>query len=185
MLNRYPLEIIVKSLINTQDNLSNDIDCYRYAGIGSRKTPENVLSLIVELASFLCSKNFILRSGGAIGADSAFEKGCDAILSTRKEIYKTKSVTTEALALTKELLGNEHWNNCDEPASKLHARNIQLILGLDLKIPVKFIICWTDQINRGGTRTSMLIAEKHNIPVFNLYDQETLMEAKALSLKNQ
>lgn len=185
MLNKYPLETIIEFLINTQDNLLSDVACYRYAGIGSRKIPENVLSLIVELASFLCSKNFILRSGGAIGADLAFEKGCDTVLSTRKEIYKTKTVTSEALDLTKELLGSEHWNNCDEPARKLHARNIQLILGLDLKVPVKFIICWTDQINRGGTRTSVLIAEKHNIPVFNLYDQETLMEAKALSLKNK
>lgn len=185
MLNKYSLETIIEFLISTQDNLLSDIECYRYAGIGSRRTPENTLSIITKLASLLCAKRFILRSGGAIGADSAFEKGCDAILSTRKEIYKTKTVTTEALDLTKELLGNEHWNNCDEPARKLHARNIQLILGLDLKIPVKFIICWTDQINRGGTRTSVLIAEKHNIPVFNLYDQETLMEAKALSLKNK
>jgi len=184
MLNTHSLKTVVKSLINTQTSLLNNTDCYRYAGIGSRKAPEDTLSIVTALAGFLCSNKFVLCSGGAIGTDLAFENGCDAILSTRKEIYKTKTVTFEALDLTKELLGNEHWNNCDEPARKLHARNIQLILGLDLKIPVKFVICWTDQINRGGTRTSMLIAEKHNIPVFNLYDQETLMEAKEL-LKNQ
>ena len=44
-----------------------------YTGIGSRKTPENILKKFKDIATFLETKQYILRSGGAEGADSAFE----------------------------------------------------------------------------------------------------------------
>lgn len=53
-----------------------------YTGIGSRETPYEILQLMKELAR-LMSECFILRSGGADGADSAFESGCSGL----KEIY--------------------------------------------------------------------------------------------------
>ena len=47
-----------------------------YAGIGSRDTPRWVLDCMKKLA-YCLSDDFILRSGGADGADSYFEIGCD------------------------------------------------------------------------------------------------------------
>jgi hypothetical protein len=46
-----------------------------YTGIGSRKTPENILKLMQAIGKRLGSLGIRLRSGGAEGADSAFEGG--------------------------------------------------------------------------------------------------------------
>ena len=50
----------------------------RYSGIGSRETPDNVLVVMEKLGAAFAKKGFVLRSGGADGADSAFERGCDS-----------------------------------------------------------------------------------------------------------
>ena len=57
-----------------------------YAGIGARTAPAEVLELMEGLAERLAGKGWVLRSGRAKGADSAFERGCDRA-SGRKEIY--------------------------------------------------------------------------------------------------
>lgn len=44
-----------------------------YAGIGSRETPMEVLELMTKASTWLGSKGYTLQSGGAIGADMAFE----------------------------------------------------------------------------------------------------------------
>ena len=57
-----------------------------YAGIGSRETPIEIQKLFINVGRYLAKKKLILRSGGANGADQAFEKGCD-LVSSKKEIY--------------------------------------------------------------------------------------------------
>jgi hypothetical protein len=57
-----------------------------YAGIGHRNTPENILDVMRRLGAFLAANGCVLRSGGAQGADSAFEAGCDEKAGA-KEIY--------------------------------------------------------------------------------------------------
>ena len=44
-----------------------------FVGIGSRETPKELLSEITKFAAIMASKGWILRSGGAQGADTAFE----------------------------------------------------------------------------------------------------------------
>lgn len=44
-----------------------------YAGIGSRETPMEVLELMTKASAWLGTKGYTLQSGGAIGADMAFE----------------------------------------------------------------------------------------------------------------
>lgn len=44
-----------------------------YAGIGSRETPMEVLELMTKASTWLGTKGYTLQSGGAIGADMAFE----------------------------------------------------------------------------------------------------------------
>lgn len=56
-----------------------------YAGIGSRATPPEVVSIMRRLAEDMDRRGWILRSGGASGADSAFEAG--ARDPSRRAIY--------------------------------------------------------------------------------------------------
>ena len=47
-----------------------------YTGIGSRETPDSILSLFNDIVFQLAGLGYTLRSGGADGADTAFEEGC-------------------------------------------------------------------------------------------------------------
>lgn len=46
-----------------------------YTGIGSRETPEDILSVMEDAGYRLARIGFVLRSGKAAGADAAFQKG--------------------------------------------------------------------------------------------------------------
>jgi len=48
-----------------------------YAGIGSRKAPQEVLDTLRSYGSQLCAKEYILRSGRCEGPDTFFEIGCN------------------------------------------------------------------------------------------------------------
>ena len=46
-----------------------------YTGIGSRETPNEILDRMTRLGSWFSELDWVLRSGGAEGADRAFERG--------------------------------------------------------------------------------------------------------------
>ena len=54
----------------------------------------------------------------------------------------------------------------------MHARNVYHVLGQDLNTPSKLLVAWTKLTKAGqptgGTATAIRLAEKHNIPCFNL-----------------
>lgn len=149
-----------------------------YAGIGSRITPPSVLARMRDLAGALEARGFVLRSGGARGADTHFEVGVHD--RNNVEIYLPWPgfrghwsprcyVTAEALALAARFHPN--WSACSREAKLLHARNGYQVLGPDLASPSKFVACWTaDGEASGGTGQAIRIANAHNIPVFNLFD---------------
>jgi len=56
-----------------------------YAGIGARATPPGMLDLMSRIANKLEGMGYILRSGGAAGADTAFERG--VINAANRQIY--------------------------------------------------------------------------------------------------
>jgi len=91
-----------------------------YTGVGSRKTPKEILSLIKDIATKLALKGFTLRSGGAVGADNAFERGCK-LGNGLKEIYKAEDCTLEAMKLASQF--HPAWNR------QLHGRNSFQVLG--------------------------------------------------------
>lgn len=133
----------------------------KYAGIGSRETPEIFLELFTDIGSELQKDNILLRSGGAKGADNAFAKRCKL-----KEIFRPEHATEAAI----EYISNFHpaWHRCNDYVRELHGRNAQIILGQDLDDPVDFVICWTKGGKIiGGTATGIKVAEANNIPVFN------------------
>lgn len=145
-----------------------------YTGVGSRKTPADVLELMVRIAMKAAQSGYVLRSGGAEGADKAFEQGCDLVHGP-KEIYYAKQATAEAMDLAAQF--HPAWNAFTEYAKKLHGRNSFQVLGLTLDKPSERFICWTPdgcvthaQRTRatGGTGTAISIADAYHIAICNL-----------------
>ena len=152
-----------------------------YAGIGSRETPHDVCLQMKDFASELSRQDFILRSGHSDGADIAFENGSCA---SKQEIFLPwlgfNSNTLDTPASAQIILGHENqakfeaiaqkhhgnWGICNPAAKKLLTRNVPVILGLDLKTPVEFVISWS--VGPGGTAHTTAIAQSYGIPVFNL-----------------
>jgi len=150
-----------------------------YTGIGARMTPAPVLKQMTTLASNLELSGFILRSGGANGADSAFEAGVSdphnaKIYLPWKNFNNNPSalhdISVEAYEMAKHYHPN--WYACSQAATKFHARNCYQVLGTDLKTPSQFILCWTPNAAvTGGTGQALRIALDHSIPIFNMADE--------------
>jgi len=148
-----------------------------YAGIGSRSTPPHILEYMTKAAGHLEKMGYILRSGGAEGADKAFENGVKDFLN--KEILRPKHSNSSAELLASTI--HPMWSACNEYARGLHGRNCQIILGKNLDTPVEFVICWTlDGIQRGGTRTGLVLASQRGIPTFNLANPDEIEQFGAL-----
>ena len=156
-----------------------------YTGVGSRETPTNICSLMTSIATYLrICLSLTLRSGGAIGADKAFEAGAGNL----KEIYFKQDATQEAMTIA----GKFHpvWNALRKDGSpvvsdfakRLHGRNPFQVLGRNLATPSDFLICWTPdgctthatrKYETGGTGTAISIASANAIPVHNLRNEAT------------
>ena len=147
-----------------------------YAGIGSRKTPAATLLDMTCLANNLECRGFILRSGGAAGADSAFEAGVSdphnaKIYLPWSGFNNNPSALTHASFDAFVMAENYHpaWNRLSQAGRKFHARNCHQMLGTDLDSPVDFVICWTPGgATTGGTGQALRIAIDKDIPIFNM-----------------
>lgn len=146
-----------------------------YTGIGSRDTPQEVLELMKKLAFTLALKGWILRSGGADGADSYFEKGFDEAWCLRnypdtlgesgKEIYipwngfnnrfHDKWKVHCFLDLSSDVRKQAYNlvrqippapDKLSKGVKLLHSRNMMQVLGKDLATSSKFLVCWAPVI---------------------------------------
>lgn len=139
-----------------------------YAGIGSRDTPGNILDLMQGIGRHFSHKNYLLRSGGARGADKAFEKGEPF---GRKEIFTPCASQFHPKWYTHASGYHPKWGKLNADTKDKHARNSPIILGENLDSPVDFVVCWTnDGKASGGTGQGLRIAEYWNIPIYNLHD---------------
>lgn len=167
-----------------------------YTGVGSRSTPDNILSLMEDIAFKLSQDKWILRSGGAEGADTAFEIGAlNSFTEVVPEIYLPWNGFGGDRKIIDGIYVPSEWNNWTramEIASKihpawdkltrgpraLHARNTYQVMGKDLNTPSKFLICWAKPTKSGevsgGTRTAVVLAQQNNIPIFNLWYPEVV-----------
>lgn len=135
-----------------------------YAGIGSRKTPHDILYKMEFFGAMLKNKGYVLHSGGASGADAAFSI---AVPNNLKIIFRPEHATPEAIHKASQY--HPAWARCNDYVKKLHGRNAQIILGKNLDSPVEFVICWTPSGKLvGGTSIGIRIAQDYNIPVYNL-----------------
>lgn len=179
-----------------------------YAGIGSRETPHDVLLLMNAVARKMAKRGWILRSGGATGADQAFLSGAieahkqhhsvetylpwakfefDALhgidLGDRRHIARF-----EPAPWTFPIAAQHHprWATLSHGAQRLHARNVHQVLGYE---PVgdtfdvsKLIVCWTpDGLASGGTGQALRIAKAHGVQIRNLHDPETREKVEAFA----
>lgn len=167
-----------------------------YTGIGSRETPADVLALMKAVGASLANAGVTLRSGGAQGADSAFESGCLSA-DGAAEIYLPKAghmghrsslntVCDAAMRLASQIHPN--WSACSPLAKRLHARNCYQVLGKSLDHPADLLICWTpdgcvDELTRtrqsGGTATAICLASLYQVPVINLMRPRALSQLDA------
>jgi hypothetical protein len=156
-----------------------------YAGIGSRQTPYQILELMEKIAIKLSEVGYILRSGGAIGADRAFERGAYESGYSAMEIFQAKDAKPWAYDEVKKHMptdrsGFDSW----KPYVKgLLARNMMQVLGENGDSPVEFVACWTPSDNysdssSGGTGYAIRCALAHNIEVYNLLDPAIVQQAE-------
>lgn len=162
-----------------------------YTGIGAHATPSDVLDLMAAIARHFAEQRIVLRSGGSLGADLAFESGCG---EGPKEIYVPWAGfngNPSLLAMTGNLLvritGSDAWqvlrvalaaetppvdlDALSDEQRRLAARDVCQVLGADLTSPSERIICWTPPSGEPeGTRFALYIARAAGIPIDNLSD---------------
>lgn len=181
----------------------------KYAGIGARKTPDDIQVLMFKIAEKLASKGYVLRSGGAEGADMAFQRGCEVWCDNnnvpynqRQEIYlpwdnfngltvnESEGITVDQHWLAMEIASEYHptFDSLSETAKKLMSRNTSQVHGNSgSNEDVEFVICWTpDGANKkttqttGGTGQAIRLAVASGIPVINLKNQQDLLWVEEL-----
>lgn len=142
-----------------------------YTGIGARKTPPDILKVMETLAWHLAAKGWTLRSGGAGGADSAFEKGVirytqdqdiyptakhaniyipwrsfKDIDPLHKDMYVYSDIVDKHVRMNAEVTASmihPNWDACSRGAKALHTRNIFQVLGhWQVEKPSRFLVCW-------------------------------------------
>lgn len=142
-----------------------------YTGVGSRETPPETIDLMIRVARKLAAQGWTLRSGGAQGADKAFEEGwLSHVMSNGgtfgsmkyAELYipwsgfeghtsashfgaciiHDDSSLIMQRAYMQAAAVHPAWERLKPGAKKLHGRNIFQVLGQDLDTPSKFLICW-------------------------------------------
>ena len=160
-----------------------------YAGVGARATPEPVLAHMREMAERLGERGWRLRTGGADGADKAFAAAAPADrrevivpwrgyngLDTRAGDGSACRVLTPAeIEAMRPLAASHHaaWERCAAKVRDLHARNVAVLLGTDLRQPAHAVVCWTrDGQDYGGTGLAIRLAQHHRIPVLNLAEMD-------------
>ncbi|WP_411839943.1 macro domain-containing protein [Paracoccus sp. ME4] len=158
-----------------------------YAGIGARKTPADVLALMREVGALAADAGLGLRSGGAIGADSAFQDGATDAGSGLQQIFLTKPRRGMAHGIVnldpvfKRLARNFHpapaaiTPDPDDPDDRRHwmlnlmSRNGCQLFGADFTNPSNAVICWTEGgLIDGGTGQAIRMANSVGMPVINL-----------------
>ena len=168
---------------------------FHWTGVGSRNTPPVIAALMQSIASGLTKVGGILRSGGAAGADSAFEAGVRE--PSKKEIYLPfagfqgnrsrlfHQPTPESIEWARKAHPYFDKMKPGSFAYLAHARNAHQVLGKDCKSKAAFVVCWTPDGAEsagqahstdvtGGTRTAIVIAELNGVPVFNLTRPDAL-----------
>lgn len=148
-----------------------------YAGIGSRKTPQDILNEMTEVAKYLDSTSgYTLNTGTTFkgreeGADKAFSDG-----TKNKNLFSPDNIKTtdREYSIAKEIHPN--WNaliNKGIGGAQLMARNTNQVFGKNLDTPVDFVLFYAKESNNplrpeGGTGQAVEMARRKGIPTINM-----------------
>lgn len=165
-----------------------------YAGIGARDTPPEVLRLMTQLAGRMEGEGWRLRSGGARGADAAFEAGVQD--PSKRAIYlpgasfNQRSAGTGGYVDSTRLPG---WEQALETVAQYHpaperlspfarnlmARNAMQVMGPNMDRPADLVVAYTPGGEVvGGTGQALRMAGDIGIPVRNLGNPETMASVR-------
>ena len=151
-----------------------------YAGVGARKTPDQMLRGMRDIATNLAGRGWHLRTGGANGADDAFAR---AVPAERRTVFipwrgyngwsqsEGRALTEGELQALRAAAEPHHpaWQSCAPKVRDLHARNVAILMGADMREPVTAMVCWTENGRvQGGTGMAIRLARHYRIPVLNL-----------------
>jgi hypothetical protein len=153
-----------------------------YAGIGSRETPEPILALMRAVAARLGALGWRLRTGGADGADTAFEEGApnemaDLFLPWPSFNGRGRSTLSRPTEQALQIAARMHpaWDRLKSHVRALLARNVHQVLGADCASPASLVLCWTSDgatrettVGTGGTGQAIRTAALYGVPVYNL-----------------
>jgi O-acetyl-ADP-ribose deacetylase (regulator of RNase III) len=148
----------------------------RFAGVGSRETLAPVLALMREVGSRLAGTGWCLRTGEAVGADSAFRAGVEATgragdIFTIKPRPDIPGSVCDLRPVHLRMLNSVHPkpDALSPVGRKLMARNGSQVFGTDFTEPSDLVICWTvGGKGGGGTGQAIRLARSVGIPVLDL-----------------
>lgn len=165
-----------------------------YAGIGARATPSEVLRLMTQLAGRMESDGWRLRSGGARGADAAFEAGVQD--PSRRAIYLPGASFNQRQAGSSGYIDSTRlpgWEQALETVARYHpaperlspfardlmARNAMQVMGPNMDRPADLVVAYTPGGEVvGGTGQALRMAGALGIPIRNLGDPATLASVR-------
>jgi hypothetical protein len=165
-----------------------------YAGIGARATPSAVLDLMTQLARRMEEEGWRLRSGGARGADAAFEAGVQD--PSRRAIYLPGASFNQRQAGSDGYIDSTRlpgWEQALETVAQYHpaperlspfardlmARNAMQVMGPNMDRPADLVVAYTPGGEVvGGTGQALRMAGSLGIPIRNLGDPATLASVR-------
>lgn len=133
-----------------------------YAGIGPRSIGPRVVDSAMNAGWLLADAGHTLRTGGAVGADNAFLRGCLKHPASRYELFLpwagycdlplARATLVEPAEEAFVIAARYHpaWERCSQGARKLLARNAHVILGRELAAPVDLVVV-PRRTTQGGT----------------------------------
>ena len=162
-----------------------------YAGIGHRdlggftepNTKEHIENVMAWIAGELEKFGYTLNSGGAKGADAAFEYGVQD--AAHKKIFHPTDATEETRAIAQEL--HPSHERLQGHALDLYARNTNQVFGRNLDTTIDFVICFTKDgceshttrsRDSGGTGQAIEMATRKGAPVFNMKNADWFSRLK-------
>ncbi len=178
--------------------------------VGSRETPEDIISLMELTGELLCTLGYRGRSGLAGGADQAFYRGAqrsprflevgfenylpnDWMMGKpdlEKRIYDATTLVGYERATELAFEARGSFEGLKRGGMQLQIRNVYQVLGKNLNMPSKFLVCWAKPVGRkglvkGGTNTAVQLAHRFKIPVINMATEEGMTRVQAFIEKQK